>query len=549
MALATRRPGRHSRQASKQGRSTPQRRTTDAATEDYIRRILCAHHPTDSTASGAGLQTPELPLDRLLPPLTSSNEVDFQLYALIAVVLDIFVQSWYAKITPDHEFSNEVIQIIAHCTRNLEQRLRRVELESLLLDELPSLVSAHLSAVEVAHANADKPRGRDVIRTIFQTLRPHNALKPVPITAELLVEQAENEKAWCQMLIDRVLPLVLPPEDVENPTLHVLVAEVLSELILCKSVCGKASESWLLWEGVTKVIYSLRPRLKPHQQAEVPQIDRLEQFGLLDETRDRSDPEGGLSRENISDTLSRGFWAFLQVISFAWLISRVAVVALVHAARLPARESRVHSVIKGASFMSDRSTTMEEKPDVHLQPVDRSAGGDGSPPILALSVWPCIALLTRLELRMPWLTGLLSLTQWLLIFGPGQVGGTNSRLDRLLSHTFHTRFLDPALLPPALQSLRLALLPSNALAPARAPPTPGEVLAIKAECARVIVEAIPEFVRSRFFATNDVSLMHRDVEESLEMVGDEYMNKHLIISIIELVAVRLFPEMSEASVE
>nr|OQO20758.1 hypothetical protein B0A51_11107 [Rachicladosporium sp. CCFEE 5018] len=480
MALATRRPGRHSRQASKQGSSTPQRRTTDAATEDYIRKVLCANPSANSTTNGAGLQNLELPLDRLLPPLTSSNEVDFQLYALIAVVLDIFVQSWYARITPDHDFSNEVIQIIAHCTRNLEQRLRHVDLESLLLDELPSLFSAHLSAVEVARANASKPHGRDPIRTIFDTLRPHNALNPVPLTAELLVEQAENENAWCQMLIDRLLPLVLPPEDIDNPTLHVLVAEVLSELILCKSVCGKASESWLLWEGVTKLIYALRPRLKPHQQAEAPQIDRLGQFGLLDETRDRSNLKGGLSGENISDTLSRGFWAFLQIISFAWLISRAAVVALIHAARLPARASRVHPLTKDASFMSDRSTTM---------------------------------------------------------------------VERLLSHTFHTRLLDPALLPPALQNIRLALFPNNALAPARAPPTPGEVLAIKAECARVIVEAIPEFVRSRFFATNDVSLMHRDIEESLEMFGDEYVNKHLIISIIELVAARLFPEISEVSVE
>ncbi|OQO03101.1 hypothetical protein B0A48_11356 [Cryoendolithus antarcticus] len=470
MALATRRLGRHSRQASKQGSSTPQRRTTDPATEDYIKRILCAHPPADSTTNGTGMQTSELPLDRLLPPLTSSNEVDFQLYALIAIVLDIFVQSWYAKITPDHDFANEVVQIIAHCTRNLEQRLRHVDLESMLLDELPSLFSAHLSAVEVARTNASKAYGRDAIRTIFHTLRPHNALTPDPLTAELLVEQAENENAWCQMLIDRVLPLVLPPEDIDNPTLHALVAEVLSELILCKSVCGKASESWLLWEGVTKLIYALRPRLKPHQQAEAPQIDRLEQFGLLDETRDRPDSKGGLSREKISDTLSRGFWAFLQVVSFASLISRAAVVALVHAARLPARASRVHSMTIDASFI-------------------------------------------------------------------------------LLSHTIHTRLLDPALLPPALQNIRLALFPNNALAPARAPPTPGEVLAIKAECARVIVEAIPDFVRSRFFATDNVSLMHKDVEESLEMIGDEYVNKHLIISIIELIAVRLFPEISEASME
>ena len=85
------------------------------------------------------------PIEELLPPLTSSNDVDLELYALIAVIIQEFVCSWYARITPDHTFVDEVIRIIAHCTRALEERLRKVDLEELLLDELPALVDAHLS--------------------------------------------------------------------------------------------------------------------------------------------------------------------------------------------------------------------------------------------------------------------------------------------------------------------------------------------------------------------------------------------------------------------
>lgn len=87
-------------------------------------------------------------MDELLPPLTSSNEVDVQLYAIIAVILKEFVYTWYAKITPDHVFVDQVIQIIAHCTRALEQRVRKVDLESLLLDEIPQLIDAHLEGVK-----------------------------------------------------------------------------------------------------------------------------------------------------------------------------------------------------------------------------------------------------------------------------------------------------------------------------------------------------------------------------------------------------------------
>lgn len=79
--------------------------------------------------------------------MTSSNEVDLQLYAFIAIIIREFVQTWYSKITPDQVFVEEVVNVIAHCTRALEQRLRNVDLESLLLDELPELLEVHVQGV------------------------------------------------------------------------------------------------------------------------------------------------------------------------------------------------------------------------------------------------------------------------------------------------------------------------------------------------------------------------------------------------------------------
>jgi hypothetical protein len=76
--------------------------------------------------------------------LTSSNEVDLQLYAFVAIVIRDYVHAWYAKITPDQEFVDEVIQIIAHCTRAIEERLKKVDIELLLLDEIPALFEAHV---------------------------------------------------------------------------------------------------------------------------------------------------------------------------------------------------------------------------------------------------------------------------------------------------------------------------------------------------------------------------------------------------------------------
>jgi hypothetical protein len=111
----------------------------DRATTSYVRRTLCAHH---AISSG-----PPKSIHELLPPLTCSNNLDLQLYAIIAVVLKEFVQSWYGKITPDHVFIDEILRIVAHCTGALEERIRNVDLEALLIDEIPRLIDSHVTGM------------------------------------------------------------------------------------------------------------------------------------------------------------------------------------------------------------------------------------------------------------------------------------------------------------------------------------------------------------------------------------------------------------------
>ena len=124
--------------ARRGGRAASADPLSDKATAFLIRRILCPQQADKGRASPASIEG-------LLPPLTSRNDVDLQLYALIAIILREFVQNWYAKITPDEAFVAEIVQIIAHITRALEQRLRKVDLESLLFDELPDLLDKHVT--------------------------------------------------------------------------------------------------------------------------------------------------------------------------------------------------------------------------------------------------------------------------------------------------------------------------------------------------------------------------------------------------------------------
>lgn len=112
---------------------------SDRATSLLIRRTLCSPQLGDKSRDA------QVPIDELLPPLTSRNDVDLQLYAFLAIIMREFVQSWYSKITSDENFVSEILHIIAHCSRALEQRFRKVDLESLLLDEIPDLLDKHIT--------------------------------------------------------------------------------------------------------------------------------------------------------------------------------------------------------------------------------------------------------------------------------------------------------------------------------------------------------------------------------------------------------------------
>lgn len=132
--------------------TSPPRRSTRSNTTDplseratslLIRRTLCSPQLSDKSRDA------QVPIDELLPPLTSRNDVDLQLYAILAIVLREFVQSWYSKITTDENFVAEVLHIIAHCSRALEQRFRKVDLETLVLDEIPDLLDKHITCKSV----------------------------------------------------------------------------------------------------------------------------------------------------------------------------------------------------------------------------------------------------------------------------------------------------------------------------------------------------------------------------------------------------------------
>ncbi|PVH96244.1 hypothetical protein DM02DRAFT_644898 [Periconia macrospinosa] len=532
---------------------------SDRATAAFVRRVLCSHDVLLGNGE-KGRNTPR-PIEDVLPPLTSSNEVDLQLYAIIAVIIKEFVQTWYSKITPDHVFVNEVIQIIAHCTRGLEQRLRKVDLEALLLDEIPELVEAHFHTFRLAKQQASDPHSLvSDPRTVYHTLRPHPALSPPPDESipSSVVEQRENESAWRQLLVQGVLVVLLPTEDLENACLRSLVAEVFAEMILGNGISGKACEGWLLWEGITRIAEVLQT---DHEREKGSGLDdahnekpltRLQRYGLLaPATEQQSGDRSSLPPlANVKDhkttpaaiSVSGLFWSIILYVFMAGTAMRVIITAIATSSALPRRSV---AGMDGPSSVEDEDEYHPTDAQFH----ERKRQADAKRPIVNMKVWSFASELIELDIRMPWVSGLLSMVHFGALAGPGRVGDTNGVLDRFLSHTLHMRVLNPAFLPIVLRTLRATLFPNNTLAPPRQPPSADEAKQIKWKCAAALLELLPAKVAATFFATSSPPEQLRQVEELLDCLDDAYLNKHLIFGIVELIVLRLVPELGEMGVQ
>ena len=370
------------------------------------------------------------PIDELLPPLTSSNDVDLQLYAIIAIVVKDMVYSWYGKITPDQGFVEEVVRIVAHCTRALESRLRTVDLESLILDEIPELIEGHIhgrqaqtrcagalankvTAFRVSHQLQRLPPLLTDPHVIYHNLIPHPALSPVPDPAvpSSLTEQREHEAEYRQLLVQGALAVLLPTEDLENACLRTLVADVIADSILGNSIGGRVCEGWFIWGGITKLVDMVKARIDPKATGEEIEIDtrsRLEKFGLLSEKGESKKAR----KHDRRSTFSSVFWRILQYGFLTFMTVRFVILGFITASSRPMR----------STWTSKTSGSSEPWPIVE---------GRGLPrPILSFKILSVMPVLLDLRSRMPWLSGSLALLQHQLIHGPFGLAATDGILDQ-----------------------------------------------------------------------------------------------------------------------
>ncbi|KAL8995307.1 MAG: hypothetical protein Q9188_006841 [Gyalolechia gomerana] len=520
------RPSSENSQSSSR-KPSPVENTSARATTALIRRVLCPQPTTGSNEAQ--------PIEDLLPPLTSSNDVDLQLYAIIAIVVKETVYSWYGKITSDQTFVEEVVRIIAHCTTGLEGRLRKVDIESLTFDEIPELVENHISAYRISH---DAVRTPGIIvnpRAVYHELNPHPALSPVPDPSfeTSATQQSRNEADYRQLLVQGALAILLPTEDLENTCLRTLVADVIAETILGRSIGGRVCEGWFVWTSITKLVVAVQAQLNPRTTGEEIGVDtrsRLERFGLLSERGDDTRPATDGRRSAFSEV----FWRFLQYGYLTLITLRFVLVGFVASLSEPRRSSWNAKATTDSPFAKPT-----EAPTATRRP------------ILGFRVLSLLSTLLDLSFRMPWLCGSLALLQHHLIAGPLlllRVGAVDGLLDQYLHHLIHGYLLKLSLLPLLLSTIRTNLFPHNALPPPSPdPPTAEQQREIRRKCAEALSALLPDIPhRAAGLSREDVV---KEVESDLDVWGDAYMNKHLSYQILDLVIVRVLPEMGEKGVK
>jgi splicing suppressor protein 51 len=242
-------------------------------------------------------------------------------------------------------------------------------------------------------------------REAYHALWPLPLLSPVPIPGDSITtsKQLKNEAAYRQLLVQAVLAILLPTEDLENPCLTALVGQIFSELIIGNVIANKAAQPWLLFEAIC-----ITGRvLKEKKQAS---------------TRSKASSRAKNHLDGLRSWSVQGF--FVSIIQFALLLIstiRFAFNLVTMPSSLPSRATATNDTMLApkASVAWEAAASQDTTPSPPAKV-----------PVLSFTAWSCLGNLMELSSRMPWLGGFLSLLRLGAISGPGRVAGLDGVLDR-----------------------------------------------------------------------------------------------------------------------
>lgn len=214
-------------------------------------------------------------------------------------------------------------------------------------------------------------------------------------------KQLNNEAAYRQLLVQAVLTVLLPTEDLENPCLTALVGQIFSELVMGNVIANKASQPWLLYEAICILARVVTKKREGSKQT-------------------RSSRDSKRSVEDARKRIIHGLFIFI-IQSVMLFISTIRFVFNV--------------VIMSSSLQAGGAESCERTMKTTSAATKDHALKDGGStiekvPVISFTIWRLLGNVIELRARMPWLNGLLSLLRLAALHGPGRIAKLDGALDR-----------------------------------------------------------------------------------------------------------------------
>lgn len=466
------------------------RGTPDSSeTEQLIRQIFLSREPKSVDWR-----------DRL-PALSSADEVNVELYALFGLVVRQFVLSWYLGIVDDLAFAGDIVAVLAHSARLVEERLARTDFYAVLFDEIPMIVEMHVQdfrVVQERYGSAILPRTS--VEEAFHALRPLPAL-----------DSPEDESLFLKVLAKGLVAFLLDPKDLNSPLAVALLGSIVEKIGLGSAV-DKLSEPWMLYEIITKVLQIFFP----------------DNFPDLNEKKDVA----GSAKDEVNEPVQKP--APLPAEKKLKLANYNITATANFSGQAGAVYQRVvnyfGSVIatggKYAAFVLSFSGGEE------------TAAERGKVPFVATALFSCVNTVFQVSAKRPLLAAAARVLSSPLAFGrAGKV------TNRIVTHFLERLVVNERTAATVLRAARQTLFDaSGAMAgPLRPYPSAEEQAQARRTAMQAIARCTPEHVRAVLFG-DDTKL---EIYKLLDLFENKQVNKHLVYNLLDHVITTLAPELVE----
>lgn len=431
-----------------------------------------------------------------LPTLSSSDEVNIEIYALFGLICRQFIQAWYYKIIDDPAFIYDISSVLAHVVKQLEERLGAIEMFGFLLDEIPMILEEHIKDVRLVRKRyksiflpAAPATGAKTLGRAFHSVRPHPALS-----------SEEDETAYLQMLSKGVTVVLLDQANLNSPLAFSLVSTIVCDIGL-KNAVEKLSEPWMLYEIFTKI------------------VEVATQKEQLDEVKTQQDTANKKTMPTATAAAAAG-----MIINPSTITTQVGTVYRQVVQLCGSALARGGKLLAFFGGFATGEASMIEKSQV---------------PLVGTSVFSLLSTLLLLNERKPLIPAVLRVCTEPL--GRGLLGKV---CNRVVTY-YLQRFLgNSGAVANVVRIARETLFPNTGpMGPGRDYPEPEEQAAIRARAHTALLGCMPE--TAKFVMLGDDP--KESIDEILDLFSDKLVNKHLVYILLEHIIARLVPELTEVT--